>query len=104
MKEVTDATWKEEVLEAKGPVLVDFWATWCGPCVALTPTLEALATENEGKVTIVKMNVEQNTEVPAEFGIRSIPTLLLFKEGKMVASMGGARPKPILQDFIDKNI
>ena len=97
---VSDATFGEEVLNSKEPVLVDFWAEWCGPCRAIGPVLEELSTELQGKVKIVKMNVDENQQIPAQFGIRSIPTLMLFKDGKLASQKVGAAPKSDLSRWI----
>jgi len=99
---VTDATFESSVVKSSLPVLVDFWAPWCGPCVAIAPTLESLAQEYKGKVTIAKMNVDENANIPASFGVRSIPYLALFKDGKLVDSIVGAVPKTKLVDLIKK--
>ena len=99
---VTDGNFEDQVLKSENPVLVDFWAPWCGPCVAIGPVLDALASEYEGKVTIGKMNVDENSNVPANFGVRSIPFMVLFKNGEVVDSLVGAHPKNKLKDLIDK--
>ena len=90
---VTDATWANTVLHASTPVLVDFWAPWCGPCKMVAPVLEELAKDLAGKLTIAKINTDENRTIPGEFGIRSIPTLILFQGGQVVDRMAGARPK-----------
>ena len=97
---VTDATFDADVLKATGPVVVDFWAEWCGPCKAIGPTLEQLAGEMAGQVTIAKMNVDENMRTPGQFGIRAIPTLMIFKGGKVVATHQGSAPKKKLEDWI----
>jgi thioredoxin 1 len=97
---VTDATFKTEVEGAKGAVVVDFWAEWCGPCKMIGPSLEEIAEELKGQVTIAKLNVDENPGVAGAFGIRSIPTLLLFKDGKMASSKIGAAPKGELKKWI----
>jgi thioredoxin 1 len=95
-KNVTDATFDTEVLGADGPVLVDFWAEWCGPCRQVAPVLDAIAQEQAGKLTIVKLNVDDNPEITARFGITGIPALKVFKGGAEVLSLVGARPKAAL--------
>ena len=99
-KSITDASFDKDVLKASGPVVVDFWAEWCGPCKAIAPTLEELATEMAGKVTITKMNVDENMDTPGKFGIRAIPTLMIFKDGKVVSTHQGSAPKRKLEDWI----
>jgi thioredoxin 1 len=97
---VTDASFKTDVVGASTPVVVDFWAEWCGPCKMIAPALEEIASELEGKVTIAKINVDENPGIAGEFGIRSIPTLMLFKDGKMAATKVGASPKSELKKWI----
>jgi len=101
---VNDANFEAEVLQASVPVLVDFWAEWCGPCRMLAPTLEEIAKENHGKVKVVKLNVDESKETPAKYGIRGIPTLLLFKEGSLHTTKVGLLSKTQLQEFLDENI
>ena len=100
--DVTDATFNEEVLKADLPVLVDFWAPWCGPCRMVAPIVEELAQEYEGSVKFVKLNTDDNVNTAMQYGIRSIPTLLLFKDGQMVDQVIGFRPKGELKRTIDK--
>ncbi len=96
--EIKGDNWKTEVLEAKIPVVVDFWAEWCGPCRQLTPILAELATELVGKLKVVKVNVDENRELAAQFSIRSIPTMLIFKGGAVAGQMVGAMNKAALKD------
>ncbi len=103
-KPVTDETFATDVLAAKGPVLVDFWAEWCGPCRMIAPALEEIATEMKGKVKIAKFNVDENPKIASELGIRSIPTLMVFKGGERVAVKTGAGPKSELQRWITASV
>lgn len=96
----TDATFKAEVLDSSTPVLVDFWATWCAPCRAIAPSLDELATQYKGKVKIAKVDVDESNQVAQQYGIRSIPTLLMFKGGKVVGQLVGAVPKAKLEETI----
>jgi thioredoxin 1 len=97
-----DATFDKEVLKSDVPVLVDFWAVWCGPCKAIAPAVEQLATEYKGKVKVAKMDVDAHQNVPQQYGIRSIPTLLMFKGGRVVDTIVGAVPKAKLEDAFKK--
>jgi thioredoxin 1 len=99
---ISDANFESSVVKSSVPVLVDFWAPWCAPCVAIGPTLDTLADEYKGRLTIAKMNVDENANVPAQFGVRSIPFLVLLKDGKVVDSIMGAVPKAKLVDMINK--
>lgn len=98
---VTDASFTQDVLAASGTVLVDFWAPWCGPCKMIAPMLEDVAKEYAGKVTIAKINIDDNPNTPRQFGVRSIPTLVLFKDGEVVDTKVGALPKAQLTAFLD---
>ncbi len=102
-KTVTDATFEADVLKSPQTVLVDFWATWCGPCKMIGPVLEEIASEMEGQVTIAKVNVDENPTTPGTYGIRSIPTLMLFKDGQVVATKVGATPKAAIQAWLKEN-
>ena len=104
IKHVTDATFEAEVLKAQGPVLVDYWAEWCGPCKMIAPVLDDIATTYEGKLTVAKLNIDDNQETPAKHGVRGIPTLMLFKNGNVEATKVGALSKSQLAAFIDANI
>ncbi len=101
---VTDATFEHDVLNAGTPVLVDFWAEWCGPCRQIAPSLEELSEEFAGKVQIVKVNIDENPETPTKFGVRGIPTLILFKGGEVAATQVGAAPKSALRAWISKSL
>ena len=101
IKHVSDASFDSDVLKTDGPVLVDYWAEWCGPCKMIAPILDDLSSEYNGKLQIAKMNVDENSETPAKYGIRGIPTLMLFKNGAVVATKVGALSKSQLAAFID---
>ncbi|MFV3015563.1 thioredoxin 1 [Pseudomonas sp. TE36184] len=104
IKHVTDATFEAEVLKAAGPVLVDYWAEWCGPCKMIAPVLDDIAAEYDGKLTIAKLNIDENQETPTKHGVRGIPTLMLFKDGEVAATKVGALSKSQLKAFIDVNL
>ena len=101
---VTDDTFEAEVLQSQGPVLVDYWAEWCGPCKAIAPTLEEVAKEYTGKLKVAKVNVDENQAIPRKYGIRGIPTLMLFKNGTIEDTKVGALSKAQLTAFLDRNI
>ena len=102
--EVTDANFKQEVLESSTPVLVDFWAEWCGPCKMIAPVVEQLAKDFNGKLKVGKVDVDSNQQTSMQFGIRSIPTLLIFKNGRVVDQIVGAVPKQALADKVTKHL
>jgi len=101
---LTDATFESDVLQSDIPVLVDYWAEWCGPCKMITPILEEISGDYEGRVKIAKLNIDENTETPPKYGIRGIPTLMLFKGGEVEATKVGALSKSQLTAFLDQNI
>jgi len=102
--EVTDLNFKTEVLDSKTPVLVDFWAEWCGPCKMIAPVVEEIAKEFDGKLKVGKIDVDSNQQTPIQFGVRSIPTLLIFKNGKVVDQIVGAVPKRMLTERVTKHL
>ena len=104
IKHVSDASFEADVLQSTQPVLVDYWAEWCGPCKMIAPILDEMATTYNGKLQITKMNVDENREIPGKFGIRGIPTLMLFKDGKLAATKVGALSKSQMAAFIDENL
>ena len=101
---LTDAEFEEKVLKAPGPVLVDYWAEWCGPCKMIAPVLEEIANDYEGRLTIAKLNIDDNPATPQRYGVRGIPTLMLFKNGEMEATKVGAQSKSQLAAFLDGNL
>jgi thioredoxin 1 len=103
-KQFTDSSWEQDVLSSDKPVLVDFWAEWCGPCRMIGPLVEELAKEYEGKAVIGKLNVDENPGVASKYGIRSIPTLLVFKGGEVVDKIVGAVPKTMLAQKLDNQM
>lgn len=100
--QVTDSNFEAEVLNSDIPVLIDFWAPWCGPCRAMGPVIDELSTEYEGKVKIVKMNVDESSATPGKYGIRAIPTLILFKDGEVLDQSTGAVSKSSIKEMIEK--
>lgn len=104
IQHVSDASFEVSVLKSTQPVLVDFWAEWCGPCKMIAPILDELASTYQGKLQIAKVNVDENQQIPAKFGIRGIPTLMLFKDGQLAATKVGALSKAQLTAFIDQQL
>ncbi len=100
-KAVTDFSFAQDVLQSDKPVLVDFWAEWCGPCKMIGPALEEISEELAGKVTIAKINIDENPEAPGKYGVRGIPTMILFKDGQVSATKVGAAPKSALKGWIE---
>jgi thioredoxin 1 len=100
----TDETFETDVLNATGPVLVDFWAEWCGPCKMIAPALEEISAEYAGRVTVVKVNIDENPQTPNNYGVRGIPTLIMFKDGKPAATKVGAAPKSQLKEWVASSI
>jgi len=101
---VSDADFNDTVIKANGPVLVDYWAEWCGPCKMIAPVLDEIAADYQGKLTIAKLNIDENPKTPQHFGVRGIPTLMLFKAGEVEATKVGALTKSQLTAFLDSNI
>ena len=104
IKHISDDSFEKEVLQSTEPVLVDYWAEWCGPCKMIAPILDEVAGNYQGKLQIAKMNVDENREIPGKFGIRGIPTLMLFKNGQLAATKVGALSKSQLTEFIDQQL
>ena len=102
IKAVSDDSFETEVLKAEGPVLVDFWAEWCGPCKQIGPSLEEISTEMDGRLTIAKINIDENPKTPTNFNVRGIPTLMIFKNGELAGTKVGALPKGKLVEWINE--
>jgi thioredoxin 1 len=103
-KQITDSSFESDVLNADGPVLVDFWAEWCGPCKMIGPSLEEISDELGGKVTITKLNIDDNPDVPGRYGVRGIPTMILFKGGAPAATKVGAEPKSRIKAWLENEL
>lgn len=99
---VLDSTFEDEILKSDVPALIDFWATWCAPCKAIAPIVEEMATKYDGRLKVAKMNVDDNQSTPGKYGVRSIPTLILFKDGEVADQVIGAVSKSHIEDFIDR--
>ena len=104
IKHISDSSFESDVLQADKPVLVDYWAEWCGPCKMIAPILDEVSKDYDGKLRVAKMNVDENRDVPAKYGIRGIPTLMLFKDGQLAATKVGALSKAQLTAFIDSHL
>ena len=102
--DVTDANFDEEVLKSQQPVVLDFWAEWCAPCRQISPIIKQLAEDYDGKVKVVKMNIDENPETPGKYGVRAIPTVLAFNNGQVVEQLQGARPKAAFEEMVNKLI
>ena len=101
---ITDSSFDEEIKNAEMPILVDFWAEWCGPCKQIGPMLEEISEEKKGKLKILKINIDDNQQTPQKYGVRGIPTLMLFKDGKLVDTKVGSLPKKTLESWLDLNL
>ena len=103
-KKVTDDSFDAEVLKSTKPILVDFWAEWCGPCKQIGPILEEIAIEHESKIKVLKINIDENPQTPQKYGVRGIPTLMLFKKGKLIDTKVGSLPKSSLEAWLQDNL
>lgn len=104
LNQTTDGNFTKDVLQSNIPVVVDFWAEWCGPCRMIAPVLEEVAKDMEGKIKILKLNIEESPTTPAQFGVRSIPTLTLFKNGQAVSTMSGVKPKSKIIEWVNASL
>ncbi len=102
--QVTDSSFDDDVLNASGPVLVDFWAEWCGPCKQIAPALEEIAKELDGQIIVAKINIDENPETPGRYGVRGIPTLMIFKDGEVADTKVGALPQGLLSTWVKENL
>ena len=104
VKHIEDGDFETQVLNADGPVLVDFWAEWCGPCKQIAPALDELSSEYDGKISIIKINIDENPEAPTTYGVRSIPTMMIFQDGQASTTKVGAMPKSQIKERIDESL